>query len=212
MSHSKMACEKHGHFTGLYACIKQRPYVWLISTVHGAAHIRKGREKGWKTEKNFLSPVEQMMVFAKSVPLELCIQLSSALFCSRCLSWYLLLSLCLVSVCLSLPCPQGFLKNERDNALLSAIEESRRRVSICPVSDWFSGRKRATDGWQNLNPIMWETSSRAPPDSDGPKKTTSKYYFHSFSFFFLKDKRQWLDSIVTDSSGSLVASYLVLQI
>lgn len=33
-----------------------------------------------------------------------------------------------LSVCLSQP-PQGFLKNERDNALLSAIEESRRRVS-----------------------------------------------------------------------------------
>lgn len=32
----------------------------------------------------------------------------------------------------SMPCLlfQGFLKNERDNALLSAIEESRRRVSV----------------------------------------------------------------------------------
>lgn len=84
-----------------------------------------------------------------------------------------------LSVCLSLPRPQGFLKNERDNALLSAIEESRRRVSICPVSDCFSGRKRAAFGWQNLILHYGKPVQRHLQIWTGQ----SQFYFHYFSFF-----------------------------
>lgn len=153
-----------------------------------------------------LSPVEHDGAPAKSVPLQLCASSLSLLHFVlsvraniSCSSLYISLSLYRsLFVChqshshpLFLPRPQGFLKNERDNALLSAIEESRRRVSICPVSDCFSGWRRATDEWQILNPIVCETSSKAPPDSDRTTKPARLYYFFNS---VLKDKMQSLDS------------------
>lgn len=78
---------------------------------------------------------------ATSVPLEVSAYILS-FFLLRSTSRAQMLMFLSLPLCLLRISPQGFLKNERDNALLSTIEESRRRVSVCPrVSDCLSGLK-----------------------------------------------------------------------
>lgn len=146
MSHSKMAC-KGGtlHRLPLHRYNTVSIRLANLSRAWDCTHQEGQKKIGWRPKKRFQSPEGQTMVCLLNLPpqnlmhiVQLCIILFLSVQADTSSS-----SLCFSSVCPPLLFPQGFLKNERDNALLSAIEESRRRVSICPVSDWFSGRLMA---------------------------------------------------------------------
>lgn len=159
LSHSKMACEKHGHLF-LWRLYKTAT-ICLTNPDMRLGRAEKNRMETWEAASisrrvNYCAP-------SRSVPLELSeyglsllqfvlivwANISCLLFLFSVFSLSVSLCVCHTSRPLPVscpPCPQGFLKNERDNALLSAIEESRRRVSICPMSDCFSGWKHMGDG------------------------------------------------------------------
>lgn len=137
---------RSGHFSCLLLHLYKVMTAGLTSppTIHGTE-----KEKGMgNLEVTSTSLRANYGVPAKLPPWNSLQTVYLCLIMSSQLNLFLLVSLCLsfvsalsvlplhhplpvsLTVC-SLPHPQGFLKNERDNALLSAIEESRRRVSVC---------------------------------------------------------------------------------